>query len=169
MTSCELACGKQKMKCPPQVYTQTCLWLLVCAPQLNRSDFDLLDLHIGDARLNVTFLLTLQVMYLHKSSFHRCLLVPLCQQVILASSPNQVKQLCMRVYHINWKSFISADQQLETLSLNFSWKITVLKLKSSSYSQEWWLSWYIWCFKVKQIGFLKLNYGFLLLPNGPWV
>ena len=75
--------------------------LSVCTTTWNRSDFELLDLHIGDAILNVPFLLILQVMYLHKSSFHRCHLVSLCQQVILASSPYQMKQLCTRVYHIN--------------------------------------------------------------------
>ena len=73
----QLAYGKQEMQCSAQVYTQTTL--SVCTTTLNRFDFELLDLHIGDAILNVPFLLNLQVMYLHRSSFHRCHLVSLCQ------------------------------------------------------------------------------------------
>ena len=47
------------------LHTDLLVTLIVCTTTLNRSDFELLDLHIGDAILNVPFFLILQVMYLH--------------------------------------------------------------------------------------------------------
>jgi len=47
------------------LHTDLLVTLSVCTTTLNRSDFELLDLHIGDAILNVPFFLILQVMYLH--------------------------------------------------------------------------------------------------------
>ena len=44
------------------LHTDLLVTLSVCTTTLNRSDFELLDLHTGDAILNVPFLLILQVM-----------------------------------------------------------------------------------------------------------
>ena len=47
------------------LHTDLLVTLSVCTTTLNRYDFELLYLHIGDAILNVPFFLILQVTYLH--------------------------------------------------------------------------------------------------------